>query len=108
MSGLRKENEWCHLMKHFLMGLYVSGMLLFTSGCHPISVKTDYDRSTSFAGRRTYAWHSDAKLETRDPRFDTPQIESEIRNGVDTALAPKGFQKTDTAEPDFFVGYEAK
>jgi uncharacterized protein DUF4136 len=94
--------------KHSLMALYLSWTLLYTSGCHPISVKTDYHRGASFAGLRTYAWHAAAKVDTRDPRFDTPQIEREIRNGVDAALAAKGFRQTETVPPDFLVGYSAK
>jgi len=81
--------------------------LLLASGCHPISVQTGYDPGIDFATRKTYAWHPDAKLDTGDPRFDTKLMERTIRSAADATLASKGFQKTDSGNPDFLVGYEA-
>ncbi len=94
-------------MKTFPLVAYLFSALLLTSGCHPISVNTGYDRDANFAGRRMYAWGAATKLDTGDPRFDTQQMEREIRSAVDATLAAKGFQKTDSANPDFLVGYAA-
>jgi len=94
-------------MTKFPTVLCVAWTLLLASGCHPISIKTDYDRGANFAGRKMYAWQAATKLDTGDPRFDTRQIEREIRHGVDAVLAAKGFQETDAANPDFVVGYSA-
>ena len=94
-------------MKQLSMAVCLSWTLLLTAGCHPISVKTDYDHGVSFAHLRAYAWQAAAKLDTGDPRFDTRRIDGEIRNSVDTTLAAKGFQKTEAAQADFLVGYSA-
>jgi uncharacterized protein DUF4136 len=81
--------------------------VLILSGCHPITIKTDYNGTANFAALRTYAWQPDAKLDTGDPRFDTLQIDREIRAVVDAALAAKGMHKTESASVDFLVGYRA-
>jgi uncharacterized protein DUF4136 len=94
-------------MKKFQLVVWLLSALLLTSGCHPISVKTGYDRGADFAGRRVYAWQAATKLDTGDPRFDTQQMERAIRGAADAMLAAKGFQKTDSANPDFLVGYAA-
>ena len=94
-------------MKKFPLVVCLLSALLLTSGCHPISVKTGYDRGANFGSRRMYAWQAAAKLDTGDPRIDTQQMERAIRSAVDATLAAKGFQKTDSANPDFLVGYAA-
>ena len=94
-------------MKKFPLVVCLFSALLLTSGCHPISVKTGYDRGANFAGRRMYAWRADAKLDTGDPRFDTQRMEGEIRGAANTTLAAKGFQQTDSANPDFLIGHAA-
>jgi len=94
-------------MKNFPSAVYAFSALLLTSGCYPISVKTGYDRGANFAGRRMYAWDNAAKLDTGDSRIDTQQMERAIRGAVEATLAAKGFQQTDSANPDFLVGYSA-
>jgi uncharacterized protein DUF4136 len=81
--------------------------LVILSGCHPITIKTDANRNANFAALRTYAWQPGAKLDTGDPRFDTPRIDREIRAVVDAALGAKGMHKTDSASVDFLIGYRA-
>jgi uncharacterized protein DUF4136 len=81
--------------------------LLMLSGCHPVTIKTDHNRTANFAALRTYAWQPGAKLDTGDPRFDSVQIDREIRAVVDTALAAKGLRKTESASVDVLVGYRA-
>ena len=94
-------------MKKFRLVVCVLSALLLTNGCHPISVKTGYDRGANFASRRMYAWQAASKLDTGDPRFDTRQMERAIRDAVDATLAAKGFQKSDSENPGFLVGYVA-
>lgn len=82
-------------------------LLLLTGGCHQIKVKTEGDAAADFSARKTYAWGHGAGLDTGDPRFDSPQMQTHIRSVVETILAAKGFTKAEAGDPDFVIEYAA-
>ena len=95
-------------MKKFSLSMCLVSALLLVGGCHPITVKTGFDPGANFAGRKTYGWQPGAKLDTGNPRFDTPEFEAELRRTVDATLSGKGFRSSDSDHPDFLVGYTSK
>ena len=67
-------------------------LVALAAGCSSVTVKTDYDRSASFANLHTYAWRPGRPSPTGDPRFDSPELDAQIRAAVDRVLASKGYQ----------------
>jgi hypothetical protein len=66
--------------------------------------KSDYDRSYSFVGLRTW----DFKMQTRmptDPVGTNTIWNQDIRKAITDRLASDGFQKATQGQPDFLVAY---
>jgi hypothetical protein len=78
-------------------------LLLLTGGCRPIKVQTGCDPAADFSTRKTYAWRGSSNLDTGDPRFDNPRMGMEIRQVVETVMAAKGFERSDTGDPGFLI-----
>src|SRR5260370_37048672 len=74
------------------------GMILLAGAASAQQVKTDYDRSTSFAQYKTYSW---AQVKTKDA-LDVDRIKSAV-NGV---LAAKGWTQVDSGGDVSIVAVE--
>lgn len=80
------------------LALVVSSLAL--AACSTVKVSTDYDRLTTFANYKTYAWAPHPKTHT----VVKVGLDSEVRDAVDQGLAAKGLKKT-ARRPDVFVIY---
>jgi hypothetical protein len=68
-------------------------------------VTTNFDKSFDFTNHRRYAWRQNHII-TRQGRQNDALIDDKIVQDVNRNLATKGFVE-DTANPDFFISYEA-
>ena len=81
-----------------LGGLVAAIALLCLSGC--ASVRSDYDRSASFANFHTYI------ILPRPHRDDTPVLVTRITDAITSELARRGFRlAADPASADFAVDF---
>jgi hypothetical protein len=78
--------------------------ILILAGC---STRTDvhsyYDPAVKFEGFKVYAWLP--REESGDPMIDDNLLEQRVRGAVESELAAKGYEKTTSGRPDFWVGY---
>ena len=91
-------------MKIILRVLVVSLALSFIN-CSTLSVNTDYDKSVSFSGLKTYAWMPAPQKLRDDPRVDWEVLDTRVKSAVEEVLSAKGFSKLTSGKPDFLVGY---
>ncbi|MCI0661142.1 MAG: DUF4136 domain-containing protein [Acidobacteria bacterium] len=76
-------------------------LLFITGGSLAQDVKVDWDKTTSFAGFRTYAWGNNTHAQN-------PIMDQRIIQGIESQLAAKGLQKVEAAaNPDLVVLYHA-
>jgi Domain of unknown function (DUF4136) len=68
-------------------------------------VTTKFDNNFDFTNHRRYAWRQN-HLMTRQGKQNDELIDQKIVQDVNRNLADKGFVE-DTANPDFFISYEA-
>lgn len=80
---------------------------LLSLGCSTLRVSSDFDPEADFSSLSTYAWKSTAQPETGDPRLDNSLLDQRIRRSVDAELANRGFEKTESGQPTFLIGYHA-
>jgi hypothetical protein len=91
-------------MKIILRAFVVSLALSFI-GCSTLSVNTEYDKSATFSGLKTYGWLPAPQKLRDDPRIDWEILDSYVKNAVDELLATKGFSRLTSGEPDLLVAY---
>src|SRR5262245_30835176 len=88
MKGLRIIRSFCFL-------------LIISCIAQAQDVKVDWDKTTSFAGFRTYAWGNNTSAHN-------PIMNQRIIQGIESQLAAKGLQKVEAAaDPDLVVQYHA-
>ena len=87
-----------------LINLFV--VVFFVSGCSSIKVNSDYNPDVSFAGFQFYNWIPYAPSTNGDPRIDGNTLfHDRVRHAIDEQLAAKGYVKSKTEKPDFWVTY---
>lgn len=81
-------------------------IVLFISGCSTMKVNSDYNPDVSFVGFQFYNWIPDAPAITGDPRIDgNTLLHDRVQQAIDEQLAAKGYVKSKTDKPDFWVTY---
>ncbi len=90
----------------FVQRLLGALLIAAIGGCSTVTVQSDYDRSVSFSGFKTYGWMPYPLKKTGDPRIDSNStLALRIRNAVKSQLAAKGVTEKSPGIPDFLVGY---
>ena len=79
--------------------------LLAAAACSSVEVQSDWDPSASFGGLHTWAWQGSTPTVTGNPRLDDPLVHERIQGAVEKSLAEKGFSKSVSGKPDFWVAY---
>jgi hypothetical protein len=87
-----------------LAGMAV-GVLVICATLAAQNVTTNFDKNFDFTNHRRYAWRQN-HLITRQGKQNDELIDEKIVQDVNRNLADKGFVE-DTANPDFFISYEA-
>jgi hypothetical protein len=84
--------------------LFHSGLLLMLISMAAMaqSVQTDYDRSFSLAGLKTYGFYEQARL-PGDPLAESPLNDRRIHTALDSQLRAQGFSPSE--QPDFLIAY---
>jgi len=72
--------------------------LCLLSACSTVTVKTDYDHTTSFAKYKTYGLAPASK-----GQMLSPSGEAALRNALQTGLAAKGIHPSTSGKPDLAV-----
>jgi len=92
-------------MKSFRV-LFSFGLLLTIGSISAMaqSVQTDYDRSFSLAGLKTYDFRQQER-KPGDPLAASPLNDRRIHNALDSQLKAHGFAGSATAKPDFQIAY---
>ena len=91
-------------MRKAILFVVVAGVVLAV-GCSSIKVRTDYDELVSFRDFRTYAWIEHESESKGDPAVSSPLTGRRIQNAVDSELIRRGYRRTDTGSPDFYIAY---
>ena len=84
--------------------LGAAALTLVVCACGGIQVNSDYNPNTDFTRFRTYAW-AEGSGSLDDPRM-TDLVDQRFRRAVESELVSRGWEKTASAEPDVFVGYQ--
>ena len=84
--------------------LGAAALTLAVCACGGIQVNSDYNPDTDFTRFRTYAW-AEGSGSLDDPRM-TDLVDQRFRRAVESELVSRGWEKTASAEPDVFVGYQ--
>jgi hypothetical protein len=74
-------------------------------GCSGIKVSTDHNREFDFTRFKTYEWMADKPPVLRDPLLDTSLVDRRVKRAVETELQIKGYTKSASGQPDFFIAY---
>lgn len=80
---------------HILVSLWI--MLLLIS-CASMRVSYEYDKETDFASLNTFDW-----LEIPQTRQLSEIMVRQVRSSVNSQLEAKGYTKTVSVSPDFFI-----
>jgi hypothetical protein len=97
-----------HRADHRNRAAVVCSVLLLIGGCSAFRINTEYERGTSFAHLRTYAWRDAPPQGPIDPRINSTMLGQRVRATVDRELGKKGYRLASAGErPDFLVGYHA-
>ncbi len=84
--------------------LVLSTALLLAGGSQALAqdVRYNFDSTADFAKFHTYKW-----VTIKGAGQVNPLVEKQIQSAVDAELAKKGLTRTDDANADLFVGYQA-
>lgn len=91
-------------MKHIWLLVVVMATLF--AGCSGIRVHQDYDPASDFSVLTNFAWSSETRAKTGDPRMDNPLRDTRIRWAVEELLHEKGYEKSMIGTPEFLVRYQ--
>jgi uncharacterized protein YceK len=80
-------------------------VFVLAAGCSSIKVRTDHDERFSFRNFRTYGWIENGWGSRGDPAVNSPLTGRRIQNAVDSELIRRGYRRTDTGAPDFYIVY---
>lgn len=75
-------------------------LTLLITGCAPIRVNYDFDRTTNFNNYKTYNYYGD--MNTGLSELDTKRL----LNAIDVKMTEKGFNLSDS--PDFFIDIKSR
>lgn len=76
------------------------------AACATMKVNSFTERGANLRQYRSYAWGPADKFSTGDPRLDNNRFFDErVRARVEKELAQRGFEKSNTADPDVLVHY---
>jgi hypothetical protein len=81
------------------------GFLVMCASLSAQKVAINLDKTFDFTNHRRYAWRQNHII-TRQGKQNDALIDQKIVQDVNRTLAEKGFVE-DTANPDFFISYEA-
>jgi len=79
--------------------------LLALAACSTVEVNSDWDPGARLDGLHTWAWQSQTPTVTGNARLDDPLVHERIQGAVEKSLAAKGFSKSLSGKPDFWVAY---
>lgn len=82
-----------------------AGVLVICATLAAQKVSTNFDKNFDFTNHRRYAWRQN-HIVTRQGKQNDELINQKIVQDVNRNLTEKGFVE-DTANPDFFISYEA-
>ena len=85
------------MIRIFHIVLILWSMFLFVS-CASMKVSYEYDEETDFANLNTFNW-----LEIPQTRQLSEIVVRQVRSSVNSQLEAKGYTKTVSANPDFFI-----
>ena len=87
----------------------ILAVILALGGCGPsIKVQSDFNPEADFAKLHTFAWLPLGPSKTGDPRADSRILAGRVRRAAISDLKGKGYREVAaTAEPDFYVAYQA-
>lgn len=88
-----------------ILRVFVVSLALSFINCSTLSVNTDYDKSLTFSGLKTYFWLPAPRKLRDDQRVDWEALDSRVTSAVDEVLSAKGFSRLTSGEPDFLVVY---
>jgi len=102
-------------MKHAGLLVLVIALVAAVAGVSlaaKVKVKVQHDKTFSFAGLKTYAWHPEGAGDVKmlqntedDPAKIKARLEPVIREAVDQELAKRGMTLVASGTPDFYVNY---
>jgi hypothetical protein len=75
-------------------------------GCSSVTVRSDYDPEANFAPYRSYHW-LDQPADNQSQAL-SPLLQERIVRAVDTQLQERGYVKSGSESPDFFIGYHLR
>jgi hypothetical protein len=88
--------------------LAVAWATLALASCATMRVGSFVERGTNFTVYRTYAWASDAQLNTGDPRLDNNEFfQARLQAAVEKGLSTRALDKAESGQPDFVLHYHA-
>ena len=88
-----------------ILRVFVVFLALSFINCSTLSVNTEYDKSATFSGLKTYVWLPAPQKLRDNPRVDWEVLDSHVKSAVDEVLSAKGFSRLTSGVPDFLVGY---
>jgi len=91
-------------MKKTILFVVIS-LAVLAAGCSSMKVRSDYDDRASFRDYRTYSWIEYQSDSQGDPAVQSPLTGRRIENAVDSELIRRGYRRTDSGTPDFYIGY---
>ncbi len=89
-------------MKNFA---FAALLFFFCGACSTVSVNTDFNPDYDFTKFHTYAWLDNEDAPSSDTRINNDLVTDRVRSAVETALAARGFLKTDASSADFRVSW---
>jgi hypothetical protein len=87
-------------MKKLILLAFVS-FLACVGSVHAQDVRYNFDSEADFSKFKTYKW-----VEIKGADHTNQLVEKQIRDALDTELAKKGLQKTDSDSADLYVAYQ--
>jgi hypothetical protein len=79
-------------------------IVLSIVGCSTVQVSQDYDPKQDFSRFQTWQWREATQQATGDVRIDNPLLDTRIRNAVETHLADRNFNHTEST-PEMLLSY---
>ncbi len=87
------------------IGVALAVMLLFLSGCSPISVRTDYDHEVNFSAYKTYRWMPPPKKRAKKSVRKGSLLDTRVRRAVEAELESRGYTVKTSGRADALLAY---
>jgi Domain of unknown function (DUF4136) len=85
-----------------LLTLSALVLLVGAGAAQAQDVRYNFDKSTNFAGFKSYKW-----VVLKDAAKLSDLADRQVKSAVDAELAKKGLTKTDSDTADLYIGYQA-